>query len=195
MIAYPTRQPPTPAPGFTALYGLPSGFCERDEGHMELSPRLMAAFDRLAKGPPPIPNWPRCVRIGVDYPVQVTANDIETDQQADAFAYACYVLGNLRARDPKGDPGADCTAQAQAEKAGPDYSRAYHLLMAIRDATDEWAARGRPDAPALPDATLRILQRAARGERVADAGKLALVLDAAEQLSVRLSRPLLSPVG
>jgi hypothetical protein len=53
---------------------------------MELSPRLMAAFDRLAKGPPPIPNWPRCVRIGVDYPVQVTANDIETDQQADALS-------------------------------------------------------------------------------------------------------------
>jgi hypothetical protein len=147
----------------------------------------MAAFDRLAKAPPPIPNWPRSVRIGVDYPLQVTAGSIETDRDADAHAYACYVLGNLQKRDPKGDPPATCAAQARAERAGPDYSRAHHLLMAIRDATDEWAARGRPNAPALPDATLRILQRAACGERVADAAKLALVLDAAEQLSERLS--------
>jgi hypothetical protein len=154
---------------------------------MELSPRLMAAFDRLAKAPPPIPYWPRCVRIGVDYPLQVTAGSIDTDRDADAHAYACYVLGNLQKRDPKGDPPATCAAQARAEKAGLAYSRAYHLLMAIRDATDEWAARGRPNAPALPNTTLRILQRAARGERVADVAKLALVLDAAEQLSERLS--------
>jgi hypothetical protein len=74
-------------------------------------------------------------------------------------------------RDLPGDPPATCAAYEHAEKAGPDYSRAYHLLTAIRDATDEWAARGRPDAPALPDATLRILQRAAHGERVAEAAK------------------------
>jgi hypothetical protein len=135
----------------------------------DLSPRLMAAFDRLAKAPPPIPNWPRAVRLGVDYPLQVTANDIDTD--ADAHAYICYVLGNLQERDLPGDPPATCAAYEHAEKAGPDYSGAYHLLTAIRDATDEWAARGRPDAPALPDATLRILQRAAHGERVADAAK------------------------
>ncbi len=161
---------------------------------MSLSPLLQRAFDRLAANPPPIPSWPRCVRIGVDYPLRVSADDIKTDADADAHAYACYVLGNLQARDPKGDPPATCAAQARAEKAGLAYSRAYHLLMAIRDATDEWAARGRPNAPALPDAALRILQRAARGERVADTAKLALVLDAAEQLSDRLS-PLLSLVG
>jgi hypothetical protein len=153
----------------------------------DLSPRLMAAFDRLAKAPPPIPYWPRSVRIGVDYPLRVCADAIETDEDADAHAYACYVLGNLQARDPKGDPPASCAAYDRAAKAGADYLRAYNLLLAIRDGTDEWAARGHPQAPALPDATLRILQRAARGERVGETVKLALVLDAAEQLSEQLA--------
>jgi hypothetical protein len=160
----------------------------RTQAHQrrDLPERLMAAFDRLAKAPPPIPDWPRSVRLGVDYPLQVTAGTIETDGDADAHAYACYVLGNLQKRDPKGDPPASCAAYARAENAGLDHVRAFILLLAIRDGTDEWRARGRPNAPALPDATLRILQRAARGERVADTAKLALVLDAADQLSARL---------
>lgn len=152
----------------------------------DLPERLLQAFARLDPKTE-IPNWPRCVRLGIDYSVHAAGFNPENDADADATAYTCFVLGNLQRRDPPGDPPARCDAYNRAEKTGPDYLRAYSLLMAIRDATDAWASRGQPNAPALPNATLRILQRAARGERVGDAAKLGLVLDAAEQLSARLS--------
>lgn len=92
----------------------------------DLSPLLMAAFDRMAKAPlRPIPNWPRSVRIGVDYPLQVTIDHIETEESANSCAFICYVLGNLQKRDPPGDPPASCAAYDHAAKTGPAYSRAF----------------------------------------------------------------------
>lgn len=161
----------------------------------DLSPLLMAAFDRMAKAPlRPIPNWPRSVRIGIDYPLQVCAGDIKTDRDADAHAYICYVLGNLQKRDPPGDPPASCAAYDHAAKVGPAYSRAFSLLGTIRDCSAELAEAGEP-APCLPKAAMQVLQRAARGELVKQ-HLLEETLSAAETLARQLTdRVLRAPPG
>jgi hypothetical protein len=129
-----------------------------------LSRRLEAAFARLDPATP-VPAWPRAVRIGVDYSLRVTGMNPVTDREADSLAYGCFVLGNLAERDPPGDPPATCTAQDRAARAGADCARAFDLLGQLRDNAAEWARRGWA-VPTLADHTMRILQRAARGERV-----------------------------
>jgi len=149
----------------------------------------MAAFDRLAANPPTaetLPAWPRSVRLGIDYSVSVAANSIAdmTPGEADSFAWTCTVLGMLQERDPPDDPPATCAAQEAAEKAGPFYAQAFALLGFIRDTTATLLQRGIP-VPALPSATMALLQKAARGERVPDA-ELDGVLEAAQRLRDRL---------
>jgi hypothetical protein len=135
---------------------------------------VMLGYARVSK--PRSPTWPRAVRLGVDCATRVGIASIETDEAADQIAYVCFALGNLQQRDPKGDPPATCTALAHAEAAGADYARAF------RDATAE-LARSDAAIPALPAAAMRLLQQAARGERVRDGSTLTQVLDAAEQLA------------
>ena len=141
---------------------------------------VMLGYARVSK--PRSPTWPRAVRLGVDCATRVGIASIETDEAADQIAYVCFALGNLQQRDPKGDPPATCTALAHAEAAGADYARAFALLGSIRDATAE-LARSDAAIPALPAAAMRLLQQAARGERVRDGSTLTQVLDAAEQLA------------
>lgn len=104
--------------------------------------------------------------LGIDYPLQVIADaDIETERDADARAYICYVLGNLQERDPPGDPPASCAAYDHAAKAGPAYSRAFNLLGTIRDYSARLVELGE-SVPCLPKPAMQALQRAARGELV-----------------------------
>jgi hypothetical protein len=155
-----------------------------------LSPRLQAAFARLDSATP-VPVWPRAVRIGVDYSLRVAGMDPQTDVEADSLAYACYALGHLAERDRKqGDPPASIPAQEHAARAGAECAQAFDLLGQLRDASAEWARRGWP-VPTLADHTMRILQRAARGERVRDE-VLAPVLEAAEHVVGQLGWRLLS---
>ena len=154
-----------------------------------LSRRLEAAFARLDPATP-VPSWPRAVRIGVDYSLRVTGMDPQTDAEADSIAYACFVLGNLAERDPKGDPPATGTAQDRAQRAGADYARAFNALAQIRDGSADWARRGWA-VPTLADPTMRILQRAARGERVRE-DVLAPVLEAAQHVAGELGQRLLA---
>jgi hypothetical protein len=132
-----------------------------------LSRRLEAAFARLDPATP-VPPWPRSVRIGVDYSLRVSGMNPKTEREADSLAYACFVLGNLVERDPPGDPPATVTAQEHAGRAGADCARAFDLLAQIHDGSADWARRGWA-VPTLADHTMRILQRAARGERVREA--------------------------
>lgn len=154
-----------------------------------LSRRLEAAFARLDPATP-VPPWPRAVRIGVDYSLRVTGMNPATDREADSLAYACFVLGNLAKRDPPGDPPATVTAQERAQRAGADCARAFDALARIRDGSAEWARRGWA-VPTLADHTMRILQRAARGERVREA-ELTSVLAAAEHVADELGSRLLA---
>ena len=154
-----------------------------------LSRRLEAAFARLDPATP-VPAWPRAVRIGVDYSLRVTDMNPVTDRDADSLAYACFVLGNLAERDLPGDPPATVTAQERAQRAGTDCARAFDLLGQVRDASAEWARRGWA-VPTLADPTMRILQRAARGERVREA-ELTSVLEAAEHVAGELGMRLLA---
>jgi hypothetical protein len=114
----------------------------------------------------------------------------QTEREADSLAYACFVLGNLAKRDPPGDPPATCTAQDRAARAGADFARAFDALARIRDGSVEWARRGWA-VPTLADHTMRILQRAARGERVRE-GELTSVLEAAEHVAGELGMRLLA---
>jgi hypothetical protein len=154
-----------------------------------LSRRLEAAFARLDQAPP-VPDWPRSVRIGVDYSLRVSGMDPQPDREADSLAYACFVLGHLAERDPKGDPPATVTAQEHATRAGADCARAFDLLGQIRDGSAGWAHHGRP-IPTLALQTIRILQRAARGERVRG-DTLIPVLEAVEHVASELGRRLLA---
>ena len=154
-----------------------------------LSRRLEAAFARLDPATP-VPPWPRAVRIGVDYSLRVTDMNPTTDREADSVAFACFVLGNLAERDPPGDPPATVTAQERAQRAGADCARAFDLLGQLRDGSAEWARRGWA-VPTLAEHTMRILQRAARGERVRE-DVLAPVLDAAEHVAGELGMRLLA---
>jgi hypothetical protein len=147
-----------------------------------LSRRLQAAFARLDPATP----WPRAVRIGVDYSLRVTDMNPATDRDADSLAYACFVLGNLAERDPP----ATVTAQERAQRAGADSARAFDLIGQLRDGSAEWARRGWA-VPTLADHTMRILQRAARGERVREA-ELTSVIEAAEHVARELGRRLLA---
>ena len=163
-----------------------------------LPPRLMRAFDRLAArgDPPEPPPWGRTIRLATDYSLRVAIDNIRTDTDADAIAALCLTLGLLEQRDPKGDPPATVTAQERAGRAGADCGRAFDLLGQVRDGSDEWARRGWP-VPTLADHTMRILQRAARGERVRD-DVLASVLEAAEHVAGELGWRLLAtshPIG
>jgi hypothetical protein len=154
-----------------------------------LSRRLEAAFARLDPATP-VPPWPRSVRIGVDYSLRASGMDPVTDAEADSLAYTCFVLGNLAKRDPKGDPPATCTAQDRAARAGADCASAFDVLGQLRDASADWAHRGWA-VPTLAPLTTRILQRAARGERVRD-DVLAPVLEAAQHVAGQLGQRLLA---
>lgn len=68
--------------------------------------------------------------------------------------------------------------------------RAFDLLAQIGDGSADWARRGWA-VPTLADHTMRILQRAARGERVREA-ELASVLEAAEHVAGELGSRLLA---
>jgi hypothetical protein len=148
-----------------------------------LSPRLMAAFKRLQADRTrleKIPgHYPRSVRLGMDYAMRAGGLP-ETDEDADSFASMALVLGTLQQRDPRGDPPATCTAHEKADRAGAAYGQAFTVLGTIRDCTHELAGLGMA-VSALPAATMRVLQQAARGERVAES-ELAEVLAAAQQL-------------
>jgi hypothetical protein len=155
----------------------------------------MRAFDRLnrrleAGEKLEFPSWPRSVRIGIDYALRAGGFDPQTDEAADADAWTCFILGQLQHRDPKGDPPATCAAHDHAHRAGADYGQAYDLLGQIRDGSAEWANRGWP-VPTLADDTTKILQRAARGERVRD-DVLGPVLEAAEHVAHELGMRLLA---
>jgi hypothetical protein len=95
----------------------------------------MRAFDRMARKPlPQVTNYPRHVRLAIDYSLRVTVGDIESDAEADTFAHHCRTLGVLAQRDIElGDPPATGTAMKAAEAAGPNYVRAFSLLNSIRD--------------------------------------------------------------
>jgi hypothetical protein len=155
-----------------------------------LSRRLEAAFARLDPATP-VPPWPRAVRIGVDYSLRAAGMDPQTDVEADSLAYACYALGHLAERDRKqGDPSASIPAQEHAARAGAECARAFDLLGQLRDASAEWARRGWA-VPTLAPHTIKILQRAARGERVRD-DILAPVLEAAQHVAGELGQRLLA---
>ena len=154
-----------------------------------LSRRLEAAFARLDPATP-VPPWPRAVWIGVDYSLRVTGMNPATEREADTLAYMCFVLGNLAEHDPPGDPPATVTAQERAQRAGADCATAFDLLGRVRDAAAEWARRGWA-VPTLAEHTMRILQRAARGERVRE-DVVAQVLAAAEHVAGELGSRLLA---
>ena len=118
-----------------------------------------------------------------------------TDREADSLAYTCFVLGNLAERDPPGDPPATVTAQERARRGGADCARAFDVLGQLRDGSAEWARREWA-VPTLAEHTMRILQRAARGERVRD-DQLGAVLEAAEHVAGELGNRLLAaePIG
>ena len=153
-----------------------------------LSRRLEAAFARLDPTMP-VPDWPRAVRIGVDYSLRVVGMNPETDEEADSLARMCFILGHLQHRDPKGDPPATCTAHDHAARAGADCARAFDLLSQLRDDSAAWARHGWPVPTLAPD-TIKILQRAARGERVREE-QLLSVLEAAEYVAGELGMRLL----
>ena len=154
-----------------------------------LSRRLEAAFSRLDPATP-VPPWPRSVRIGIDYSLRASGMNPADDREADSLAYMCFVLGNLTERDPPGDPPATVTAQDRAHRAGANCARAFDVLGQIRDASAEWARRGWA-VPTLAGHTMRILQRAARGERAREA-ELTSVLEAAEHVAGELGSRLLA---
>ena len=154
-----------------------------------LSRRLEAAFARLDPATP-VPPWPRAIRLGVDYALRVVGMNPQTDAEADGLARTCFILGQLQQRDPPGDPPATCTAHEHVGRAGADCARAFDLLGQIRDGSAEWARYGWA-VPTLADHTMRILQRAARGERVRD-DVLAPVLAAAEHVAGELGMRLLA---
>jgi hypothetical protein len=163
---------------------------EVDNDH--LPAHLIRAFERLAKRghTPEPPPWGRTVRLAVDYSLRVTIAGIQSDAAADAIATTCIRLAQLEKRDPRGDPPATCTAHEKARQAGPDYGRAFDLLGHIRDGSAEWIRHGWAFS-ALAPASMKILQRAARGERVREA-ELASVLEAAEHVTHELGRRLLT---
>jgi hypothetical protein len=148
-----------------------------------LSRRLEAAFARLDPTMP-VPDWPRAVRIGVDYSLRVVGMNPETDEEADSLARTCFILGHLQHRDPKGDPPATCTAHDHAARAGADYGRAFDLLGQIRDASAALLAYGEA-IPSLPAKPLKLLQAAASGQRLR-AEVLEEVLGAAQDLTDQL---------
>ena len=160
----------------------------------DLPERLMAAFARLDPKTP-VPDWPRSVRIGVDYSLYASGMlNPENDDDADAAAHICFILGHLQKRDPPGDPPATCAAHDHADKAGADYGRAFSLLGTIRDGSADLARAGEP-VPCLPKPAMRVLQRAARGELVKQA-LLIETLAAAETLARQLTdRVLCKPPG
>jgi hypothetical protein len=141
---------------------------------------VMAAFQRLGENPPDVPDWSRSVRIGVDYALRVAG-----PADADSFAYSCYVLGQLQARDPPGDPPATCTAHAAAQQAGPQHATAFSVLGQLRDTQDTLRQHGH-DVQDLPEAAWSVLQQAARGEPIADEEALEVVLHQAYRLASQL---------
>jgi hypothetical protein len=151
-----------------------------------LPAKLRSAFARYKQDPNrPLPRYPRAVRLGIDYTLRITIDSIETEDQADIFAWHARVLAELQKNDPPGDPPATCAAFDAAESAGPRYRRAFLLLGIIRDCSNQWRAAGRP-VPALSEATMRLLQQAARAEPV-EAAELTEVLEAAQQLADRFN--------
>jgi hypothetical protein len=143
---------------------------------------VTAAFKRLAANPPEVPDWPRAVRIAVDYALRVSG----PTGDADSFAYSCFVLGELQARDPLGDPPATCTAHTAAQQAGPQHATAFSVLGQLRDTQATLREHGL-DVQDLPRAAWDVLQQAARGEPIADEEALDIVLDQARRLTSQLS--------
>jgi hypothetical protein len=164
-----------------------------DRTAARLPAKLQAAFERLAAAGGlrrPLPQWPRQIRIGIDYAARVGVADITTDEAADTLAWTLTVLANLNAADlERGDPPANRDAIEHAEKAGADRARAYTLLLTIRDCSEDWERRGEA-YPALPAPQLEILQKAAKGQRLA-ADKIGPVLVKAEELVGILSTDIL----
>ena len=152
-----------------------------------LSPNVLAAFDRLAAvgGIGELPQWPRSVRIGIDYSLRVAApNASSSAADCDNFAWTAMVLANLAQRDlERGDPPATDEARQHAGALGPDYERAYTLLDTIRDCEMELAGQA---IPALAPPAMQILQRAARGEPVSPP-RLQEILRAADRVSEELT--------
>ena len=91
----------------------------------------------------------------------------------------------MEAADPEGDPPATCTAHDKAERAGPECGEAFDLLGRLRDAQDALRKHGY-EVPDMPDEAWRVLQRAARGERV-QAATLRPVLHQGQLLADQLS--------
>jgi hypothetical protein len=189
-----------PAPGQTitrsdepaAPYGeaVPFNRMISSRAAWSLSPKCPWQNHRRAQGGNrEAPSWPRSVRIAVDYALRVAISDVGDMKEAEAASYArmCCTLGALQARDPPGDPPATCSAQETAANAGKDYGRAVELLGHIRDSSARMLSRGVP-VQALPAPTMRLMQRAARGESVSD-DDLKGVLEAAQRLQDRLGFP------
>ena len=80
------------------------------------------------------------------------------------LAYACFVLGTWPAR-PSGRPAGDGHGARTCGAGRSGLRRAFDLLGQFRDGSADWARRGWA-VPTLAAHTMRILQRAARGERV-----------------------------
>jgi hypothetical protein len=153
---------------------------------LPLPDKLRSAFARYKQDPNrPLPRYPRAVRLGIDYTLRVTIDDIETDDEVETFVAHVMTLSRLQEKDPPGDPPATCTAFDAAATAGPSYSRAFNLLGIIRDCSAQFTSRQSAVA-ALPEASMKLLQQAARAEPVEEA-ELAEVLEAAQRLADRLN--------
>ena len=185
----------------TAIRGLEMNLHERRSAppanhhsppETRLPPKLRAAFARYRPDPDrKRPYYPRDVRIGIEYSLRVTVDDIKSDTEADGFADLCITLAELDEADQaRGDPPATGAARAKAEDASPQHGRAFSLLNSIRDCSHYWAKDGRAYPP-LPLAQEAILQKAARAEKV-DEAELVPVLEKAEELARLLSYPLLA---
>jgi hypothetical protein len=129
---------------------------------------------------------PRAVRLGVNYALRVAG---PTGDPA-VFAHHCFAEGVRRHRDDApGDPPPDCVARAAAERAGPLHARAFEVLGQLRDSS-ELLRRAGEGVLALPRSAEKLIQTAARGERI-DTPRLGLALEQADRLIQRLSHQLL----
>jgi hypothetical protein len=153
---------------------------------MMLHPDIERAIVGLAGREAEVPYMPRAARLGVDYALRVAG---PTGDLA-VFARHCFAEGVRRNRDDApGDPPPDCEARAKAERAGPLHARAFSTLERLRDSS-ELLRRTGESVLALPRSAEKLIQTAARGERV-DTLRLELALEQADRLIRRLSHQLL----
>jgi hypothetical protein len=151
-----------------------------------LYPDIESAIVGLAGREAEVPYMPRAVRIGIDYALRVAG----PTRDPAVFAHHCFAEGVRRHRDDApGDPPPDCEARAEAERAGPLHARAFEVLGQLRDSS-ELLRRAGESVLALPRSAEKLIQTAARGERV-DTARLELALEQADRLTRRLSHQLL----